>query len=105
MDKIDRDFLVRDASIYALTLWRLCTEAISTSIFSSTTGEWRPHKSPLCGWCSFQAWCPSFGGDPAQARPAAGLEPHPDPLSVATEAAAVDLRTSLVGSGAGASAP
>jgi putative RecB family exonuclease len=26
------------------------------------TGDWRPHKSPLCSWCSFQEFCPEFGG-------------------------------------------
>jgi len=26
------------------------------------TGDWRPRRSVLCGWCSFQAYCPEFGG-------------------------------------------
>ncbi len=26
------------------------------------TGDWRPRKSPLCSWCSFQEFCPEFGG-------------------------------------------
>lgn len=26
------------------------------------TGDWRPRRSALCGWCSFQAYCPEFGG-------------------------------------------
>lgn len=25
--------------------------------------EWRPKTSKLCGWCSFQAACPAFGGE------------------------------------------
>jgi len=29
-----------------------------------TTGDFRPRPSNLCGFCSFQQWCPSFGGDP-----------------------------------------
>jgi len=29
-----------------------------------TTGDFRPRKSKLCDWCSFQRWCPEFGGDP-----------------------------------------
>jgi putative RecB family exonuclease len=29
--------------------------------------DFRPHASPLCSWCAFQAWCPAFGGDPARA--------------------------------------
>ena len=30
--------------------------------------DFRPQPSYLCGYCSFQAYCPSFGGDPDQAR-------------------------------------
>ncbi|MGI8806717.1 MAG: RecB family exonuclease [Acidimicrobiales bacterium] len=30
--------------------------------------DFRPRPSPLCNWCSFQDFCPSFGGDPARAR-------------------------------------
>ncbi|HEV2890000.1 MAG TPA: PD-(D/E)XK nuclease family protein [Frankiaceae bacterium] len=26
------------------------------------TGDFRPRRSALCGWCSFQAHCPEFGG-------------------------------------------
>lgn len=32
-----------------------------------TTGDFRPRRSKLCDWCSFQQWCPEFGGDPALA--------------------------------------
>jgi putative RecB family exonuclease len=32
-----------------------------------TTGDFRPRKSKLCDWCSFQPWCPEFGGDPSLA--------------------------------------
>lgn len=39
MDKIDRDFLVRDASIYALTLWRLCTEPLLPFDYGATVAE------------------------------------------------------------------
>lgn len=31
------------------------------------TDDFRPQPSFRCEWCAFQAWCPSFGGDPAQA--------------------------------------
>jgi putative RecB family exonuclease len=27
-------------------------------------GDWRPHKSALCAWCSHQAICPEWGGTP-----------------------------------------
>lgn len=30
--------------------------------------DFRPKRSALCNWCSFQAYCPAFGGDPAEAR-------------------------------------
>ena len=30
--------------------------------------DFRPQPSRLCDWCAFQAYCPSFGGDPAEAR-------------------------------------
>lgn len=30
--------------------------------------DFRPQPSRLCDYCAFQAYCPSFGGDPAQAR-------------------------------------
>src|SRR5579872_6591386 len=29
--------------------------------------DFRPNPSPLCKWCSFQAYCPVFGGDPERA--------------------------------------
>lgn len=30
--------------------------------------DFRPRPSALCNWCAFVAYCPSHGGDPAQAR-------------------------------------
>lgn len=30
--------------------------------------DFRPKRSPLCNWCSFQQYCPAFGGDPDEAR-------------------------------------
>lgn len=32
-----------------------------------STGDFRPRPGALCPCCSFQAWCPAFGGDPARA--------------------------------------
>jgi putative RecB family exonuclease len=26
--------------------------------------DFRPHPGPLCEWCTFQPYCPAFGGDP-----------------------------------------
>jgi putative RecB family exonuclease len=28
------------------------------------SGDWRPNRSRLCDWCSFQDLCPEFGGTP-----------------------------------------
>lgn len=28
------------------------------------SGNFAPRRSALCDWCSFQAYCPAFGGDP-----------------------------------------
>ena len=38
-----------------------------------TTEDFRPRQSALCTSCSFQQWCPEFGGDPALARVEAPL--------------------------------
>ena len=31
---------------------------------AAESGDWRPRPSALCGWCSHQSLCPSFGGTP-----------------------------------------
>jgi putative RecB family exonuclease len=31
------------------------------------SGDFKPRTGPLCGFCAFKTWCPSFGGDPALA--------------------------------------
>jgi putative RecB family exonuclease len=41
----------------AEALWR----AIETA---RATGEWLPHPSAACEWCSYQAHCPTFGNEP-----------------------------------------
>ncbi|WP_433888342.1 RecB family exonuclease [Streptomyces sp. CA-111067] len=40
-----------------LALWEAIREA-------TASGDWRPRRSPLCGWCDHQALCPEFGGTP-----------------------------------------
>jgi putative RecB family exonuclease len=40
-----------------LALWEAIREA-------TVTGDWRPRRTPLCGWCDHQAFCPEFGGTP-----------------------------------------
>lgn len=46
------------------SLWDEITRAAETLTF-------RPRKSKLCGWCSFQDRCPAFGGTPPELDPAA----------------------------------
>jgi putative RecB family exonuclease len=46
----------------------LATERKVNAVFAAIrnaemTGDWRPNKSRLCDWCSFQEHCPEFGGD------------------------------------------
>ncbi|CCG03557.1 RecB family exonuclease [Blastococcus saxobsidens] len=52
-----------------LAIWSAIERAVAT-------GEFRPNKTRLCGWCDHQALCPSFGGTPppfpAEAAAAAG---------------------------------
>ncbi len=38
-------------------IWSAIERAVST-------GDFRPNKSRLCGWCDHQAVCPAFGGTP-----------------------------------------
>ncbi|MGW7515377.1 RecB family exonuclease [Streptomyces sp. NPDC054796] len=40
-----------------LALWDAITRA-------TESGDWRPKRSKLCGWCDHQAHCPEFGGTP-----------------------------------------
>jgi putative RecB family exonuclease len=51
-----------------------------------TTGDFRPNQSNLCNWCSFQQWCPAFGGNPdlaeVEARAAYDALLAPQPVSV-----------------------
>jgi len=50
-------------------------------VAAATTSTWRTRRSALCGWCSFQALCPEFGGtppalDPAEVEAALGIVPR-----------------------------
>ncbi|MEX0913760.1 MAG: PD-(D/E)XK nuclease family protein [Demequina sp.] len=47
---------------------------------AARSGEFRPRRSALCGWCSFQDHCPEFGGvtpplDPQRVMAALGVTP------------------------------
>ncbi len=39
-----------------------------------TTGNFQPRQGPLCASCSFQQWCPAFGGNPDLAAVEAPLQ-------------------------------
>lgn len=57
-----------------LAIWAAIERAVAT-------GDFRPNKSRLCGWCDHQAVCPEFGGTPppfpAEAAAAAGWQTLP----------------------------
>jgi len=36
--------------------------------------DFRPRPGPLCSWCAFKQYCPSFGGDPALASTAVPIQ-------------------------------
>src|SRR3954451_18038918 len=51
----ESDLVATERKVEAL--WRAIVRA-------QESGDWRPHRSRLCDWCSFQAVCPEFGGTP-----------------------------------------
>jgi putative RecB family exonuclease len=51
----EADLLATERKVEAL--WRAIHRA-------QETGDWRPNRSRLCDWCSFQSLCPEFGGTP-----------------------------------------
>lgn len=53
-----------------LSLWEAIQEA-------TASGDWRPRRTPLCGWCDHQALCPEFGGTPRRTRWRASPGPGP----------------------------
>jgi putative RecB family exonuclease len=61
------DLLATERKVEAV--WRAIVEC-------EETGDWRPSPSKLCGWCSYQAHCPAFGGTPP---PLPERVPVPDP--------------------------
>jgi len=51
----ESDLLATERKVEAI--WKAISRA-------RETGDWRPRKSALCGWCAHQALCPEFGGTP-----------------------------------------
>jgi putative RecB family exonuclease len=65
----EADLLATERKVEAL--WK----AIVTA---QENGDWRPHKSALCGWCAHQSICPAWGGTPPPL-------PTPEPVGVLTD--------------------
>lgn len=57
---VPTDQTVRGLKIRAGAVWKAIESACERDNFA-------PNPGPLCSWCSFQQWCPTFGGDPKQA--------------------------------------
>jgi putative RecB family exonuclease len=51
---------IRGLQIRASAIWK----AVETACMRD---DFRPKPSRLCTYCSFQQWCPAFGGDPKSA--------------------------------------
>ena len=51
----ERDLIATERKVEAI--WRAIRIA-------EETGDWRPHKSRLCGWCAHRSICPEWGGTP-----------------------------------------
>ena len=66
---VPTDQSVRGLKIRTGAVWK----AIETAC---ERDDFRPNPGPLCSWCSFQQWCPVFGGDPATA-PRQTRDPDP----------------------------
>jgi putative RecB family exonuclease len=64
---------------FVTTRARAVRDAVEIAV---RTDDFRPHRSASCASCSFQRWCPAFGGDPeraaAEARPAELVVRHDD---------------------------
>jgi putative RecB family exonuclease len=65
----ESDLLATERKLEALWL------AIKTA---QESGDWRPNKSVMCGWCAHQAICPAWGGTPPPL-------PEPEPVEVLTD--------------------
>lgn len=67
----DRVVVSADATDQSLRGVHQRAKAVWTAIERACErADFRPNPSALCKWCSFQAYCPAFGGDPARAAEA-----------------------------------
>ncbi len=72
LNPTDEDLAAVEHEVRAL--WDEITHA-------ARSGQFRTRRSKLCGWCSFQAMCPEFGGDtppldPQRVELALGVAPR-----------------------------
>jgi putative RecB family exonuclease len=51
----ERDLIATERKVEAI--WQAIRRA-------EESGDWRPRRSRLCDWCSFQSICPEWGGTP-----------------------------------------
>ena len=62
----EQDLLATERKVEAL--WRAIVDG------APETGDWRPRRSSLCGWCAHRSLCPEWGGTPPP-LPVPGTEP------------------------------
>jgi putative RecB family exonuclease len=65
----ERDLLATERKLEAL--WQAIKQA-------QDTGDWRPNRSAMCGWCAHQSICPEWGGTPPPL-------PAPEPVELLTD--------------------
>ena len=65
----EQDLLATERKVEAL--W-------AAIVLAQRTGDWRPNKSALCGWCAHQSICPAWGGTPPPL-------PEPEPVEQLTD--------------------
>jgi putative RecB family exonuclease len=63
----EQDLLATERKVEAI--WKAVSKA-------QASGDWRPRRSALCGWCAHQSICPEFGGTPPP-LPVLQIEPLP----------------------------
>ncbi len=68
----ESDLLATERKVEAL--WSAISKA-------QESGDWRPRKSALCGWCSHQSICPEWGGTPPPLPEPIALERPEDALA------------------------
>lgn len=54
-EPVEADLIATENKVRAI--WAAIADALAA-------GEFRPHKNPLCSWCTFKPLCPEWGGTP-----------------------------------------